>query len=70
MRENSPALHLAEEQVLPVPCLGTDRGTQVPWPCHVHTTPGLWDWDMVVICRGQYVPGFHPGVNLYVCSSV
>jgi len=38
MRENSPALHLAEEKVLPVPCLGTNRGTQVLLPrCPHHS---------------------------------
>lgn len=32
-------LHLGKEQVLPVPCLGTDEGTWVLLPHHAHTTP-------------------------------
>lgn len=53
-----------------MPSLCTDRGTPDPWPCHTHPTPELWDWDMGMIRRGQPVPGFHSGENLYVCSTV
>lgn len=58
-------LHLAKEQVLPVPCLGTDEGTWVLLSHHAHTTPSflLVGWDLVVICGEQHVPGLHPGVN-------
>lgn len=63
-------LHFSEQEVLPVPSLCTDRGTQVLWPCHTHPMPELWDWDMGMISRGQPVPGFHPGVSLYVCSTL
>lgn len=69
MSENSPALHLAEEQAFPVPYLGTDRNMSPVSLSQPHHS-WLWDWDMVVICRGQYVLGFHPAVNLYMCSHV
>lgn len=67
--KNSSALHWGE-QVLPVPSLCPDRRTWVPWPCHTHIMPRLWDWDMGMISMGQPAPGFHPGVDLCVCSTV
>lgn len=65
--KNSSALHLAEQQVLPVPPLCTDRGTRALWPCHTHTMPELWDWGMGMISRGSLYLGF---TLVWICMCV
>lgn len=65
--ENSPALYLVEQQVLPVPCLGTDRATRVPWPHHAHTTPTLWDWEWQWYAGSSMYLGF---TLVWICICV